>query len=408
MKKSKLQLLKAKNEQVRPMTERQKLDAKKMFEKMAWQTKNGCTCTECGAFFTTKMVRKRCPMCGEKLELETTRKRKRKESAWFVMLQKCGEYQLFRRILVTKEVKKGMPAQYTYQEMIRQFMDETGHVTHFARNKMPCAFYNAYNYETPIKYKAVSDENDTKYNHWWQYKIYSLLPTFKRNGFDNSNVREPIRMIRMLLYLPMAETLYKHKQYTIIKNFSEYDISHYWPELKICLRNNYTATDWQLWRDTIDALKRLGKDTHNAIYVCPKDLKAAHDIWVKLYAREQERRQIKECRQIFDKKRKFFDIVLKQKDITIKPLRTIEEYKKEGDTMHHCVYQMKYYLKKDTLILSAHTQKERLATIELSLDNFEILQCRADHNKIAPREKEIVSLIQRNIKKFQKIKLLNN
>lgn len=189
---------------------------------------------------------------------------------------------------------------------------------------------------------------------------------------------------------------------------TEYDISHYWPELKICLRNNYAATDWQLWRDTIDALKRLGKDTHNAVYVCPKDLKAAHDRWTKLYAREQERIRIEESRHIFNRKQKFFDIVLKKKDITIEPLRTIEEYKTEGDRMHHCVYQMKYYMKKNTLILSAHTQKERLATIELSLNNFEILQCRAEHNKIAPREKEIVSLLQRNIKKFKKVKLLKN
>lgn len=161
MKKSELQLLKAKNEQVQPMTERQKLDAKKMFEKTAWQTKKGCTCTECGAFFTTKMVKNRCPVCGEKLKLETTRKRKRKEGAWFVMLQKCGEYQLFRRVLVTKEVKKGMPAQYTYQEMIRQFMNKEDHVTHFARNKMPFAgYYDWYNYQTPITYKSVSDYQD--------------------------------------------------------------------------------------------------------------------------------------------------------------------------------------------------------------------------------------------------------
>lgn len=409
MKKEELNLLKKKNEQVRPITKRQKLDAQKMFEKKAWQTKKGCTCTECGAFFTAKMKKNRCPVCGEKLKLETTQKRKRKEGAWFVMLQKCDEYQLFRRVLVTKEVKKGMPAQYTYQEMIRQFMDKEGHVTHFARNKMPFAGYcDWYNYQTPITHKSVSDYQDNRYNHWYTYKIYSLIPTLKRYGFNNSNICEPIKMVRILLHLPMAETLYKSKQYTILKKFTEYDISHYWPELKICLRNNYATADWQLWRDTIDALKRLGKDTHNAVYVCPIDLKAAHDRWTKLYAREQERIRIEESRHIFNRKQKFFDIVLKKKDITIEPLRTIEEYKTEGDRMHHCVYQMKYYMKKNTLILSAHTQKERLATIELSLDNFEILQCRAEHNKIAPREKEIVSLLQRNIKKFKKVKLLKN
>ena len=42
--------------------------------------------------------------------------------------------------------------------------------------------------------------------------------------------------------------------------------------------------------------------------------------------------------------------------------------------MHHCVFSNQYYLKEDSLILSASIEGKRIETIELSLDTMLIAQ----------------------------------
>ena len=62
----------------------------------------------------------------------------------------------------------------------------------------------------------------------------------------------------------------------------------YWPAYKITLRRSYAITDIALWCDYIDMLIRLGRDTHNAHFVCPEDLQQAHnEILRKLRARQE-------------------------------------------------------------------------------------------------------------------------
>ena len=55
------------------------------------------------------------------------------------------------------------------------------------------------------------------------------------------------------------------------------------------LRRGYNITEIVLWYDYIDMHHRLGKDTHNAHYVCPKDLQVAHNsIQRKLQAQREK------------------------------------------------------------------------------------------------------------------------
>lgn len=58
---------------------------------------------------------------------------------------------------------------------------------------------------------------------------------------------------------------------------------------EICLRNGYTISDGSIWCDTIDLLRRAGKDIRSPQYVCPADLKAEHDKLVKQRNRKEER-----------------------------------------------------------------------------------------------------------------------
>mgnify|MGYP000296788918 FL=1 len=52
--------------------------------------------------------------------------------------------------------------------------------------------------------------------------------------------------------------------------------------------------------------------------------------------------------------------------------------------MHHCVFTNEYYLKADSLILSATIDGKRIETIEVSLKRMEVVQSRGVCNKNTP------------------------
>lgn len=75
----------------------------------------------------------------------------------------------------------------------------------------------------------------------------------------------------------------------------------------------------------------------------------------------------------------------------------------EGEAMHHCVYNMKYFSKDNSLILSARDKDgNRLETIELDLRTLEIVQSRGKCNGTTPYHDQIVSLVKDNIGLFRK------
>ena len=53
-----------------------------------------------------------------------------------------------------------------------------------------------------------------------------------------------------------------------------------WHSYKIAMRNKYAITDISLWRDLLYLLEKLGKDLRNPHFICPTDLKAAHDQYI--------------------------------------------------------------------------------------------------------------------------------
>ncbi len=68
------------------------------------------------------------------------------------------------------------------------------------------------------------------------------------------------------------------------------------------LRRGYNITEIVLWYDYVDIFIRLGRDMHNAHYVCPEDLQQAHyEIIPRLRARqerEQEEHKRKKARRV--------------------------------------------------------------------------------------------------------------
>lgn len=69
----------------------------------------------------------------------------------------------------------------------------------------------------------------------------------------------------------------------------------------------------------------------------------------------------------------------------------------EGDALKHCVFTNSYFLKKDTLCLSARIKNQPIETIEVSLSEQRILQARGFQNKASDYHDRIINIVQKNM-----------
>ena len=179
--------------------------------------------------------------------------------------------------------------------------------------------------------------------------------------------------------------------------------------LRICRRNKYTPANLQDWQDYVKMLYDLGKDLHNAHYVCPKDLHEAHQKVVRLINKDKDKielqRKLREAEAKLGKfiahMQAFLDLHFESENIIIRPLRSPVEYVQEGNAMHHCVasYQDRY----DSLIFTARNHKdERIATCEVDLNTYRIIQIRGLQNKPTKYNDEIALLLTKNMSKIRK------
>ncbi len=204
-------------------------------------------------------------------------------------------------------------------------------------------------------------------------------------------------------------------------------MKRYWASAKICIRNKYIITDGTLWCDMINALLALGMDTRNPKYVCPADLKAAHDKWMMKRRQQAEREQaaaeIRKAMQYEDEYRErkgaltlsnvgctrwekqafhsfarhFIGIHITDGTLDVRVLESVKEFVEEGRAMHHCVWANAYYKKDDALILTATINGKRIETVEVSLTTMEVVQSRGVNNTCTEYHDRIVSLINGNM-----------
>lgn len=84
-------------------------------------------------------------------------------------------------------------------------------------------------------------------------------------------------------------------------------------------------------------------------------------------------------------------------NIQIKVLQSIQEFIKEADIMHHCVFSNQYYKKENSLILSAEVDGIKQETIEVSLKDMQIIQSRGKYNKVTEYHDEILQVVKDNM-----------
>lgn len=247
---------------------------------------------------------------------------------------------------------------------------------------------------------------------------HKVVPILKRNGWSARYFPKgasPIELAKCLLTTPKYETLMKAGQGSVVFYLMTHggvNVRDYWSALKICIRNGYRVTDAQLWFDYINDLMFLGLDIHNAHYVCPKNLRRAHDVMGRRrgrIVREREDRdealEGRKFEKVYKKAKKpFIGMVFGDERVQVAVLNSVEEVRKEAEAMHHCVFRNGYYKHGDNLLMSARdaVTGKRLETVEISLRTFGVLQSRALQNGTSKEHQHILDLCKENIPEMRK------
>ena len=376
--------------------------------------KGRTTCMDCGHEWVREKATGHCtcPKCHAKLEVKNTLVRKIRQKAYFTLLDKCGKYQTLRMFLLVVEMEKGCKAHPYALEIGQYWWNDKGKQTLVAIQRILGRYMDTFSFVSPM---AIRGDNEV-YRHiatFDTYPRYSVIDTLQRNGFrsDLQDIKSA-KLIPALLTDPKVETLLKAGQYDLLRYclHSSTRLDDYWPSVKICLRNGYTITDGSMWCDTIDLLRRMGKDTRSPKYVCPADLKAEHDKLVEQRNRKEERERLalrrKEAAQ-YEKeyllqKGKFFGILITDGTLKIRVLESVAEIAEEGTLMHHCVYANAYYRKENSLILSATIDGKRIETVEVDLERLCVVQSRGLCNKNTEYHERIVNLVNSNMNLIRK------
>lgn len=376
-----------------------------------------CCCSDCGEPFDYKGKGKyvRCPHCGCRLEVMDTLQRRVKEKEYFSTLETLDGLQVQRVFLLTVNYYKGKPMETITDEVCRLWLNADGHVAVTALSRSMGYYIDSFNWDSDIELRRLTDVHwmisDTKV-----YPYYSAIPQLRRNGLKGKLPNcHPMRLMKALLTDNCIETLMKTSNAPAAAFFVHHplDLNRCWPSFKVAMRHHYQIADFKLWCDTIRLLDQCGRDLHNVKYICPKDLTAEHDKWLrKVNVMEEKRRSMEQLQRakqhetdFYKEKSRYFGIILKDDELEISVLDSLDAYKAEGDAMKHCVFRCEYYAKSDTLVLSAHDKSgNRVETIEFSLTEGKVIQSRGVCNTNTPYHDRIIRLVNENANRFLQVK----
>lgn len=376
-------------------------------------TQKSVTCMDCGECFSPELVvRKRaiCPHCDTKLRVEVSRKRTDIQVTYFALTTVCWDYQIVRNFELKASYKQGHNVRYLLHEILQYWITPDEKLVMLGLTHNTQAYCDSWGGEWGIK-------KDTAWQR--KYEIYPrkyhpdsvFKEEYARIGIDHKldglNVLDAIKIIP---YNPYGETLLKAKQYELLYHLKEHSnqIYHKWPSIRICLRNRYKVQDAGVWLDYLELLEHFGKDLHNARYVCPKDLKKAHDRLVQKKRNIQKKKDLKRQReeaalaqiQYAKMKQAFMGLQFSKGSLLVRFLESVQEVMEEGDVLKHCVFTNQYYERK-SLLFSALVDGKRTATIELDPEEMKILQVRGSHNDPTDHDEAIKALVSSHMQQIR-------
>lgn len=384
----------------------------KLVPKIGFQTKKKVECLECGNSFSPTIVKRKraiCPHCNSKLKVEVTQKRINNiemplayaETGYYDYATD-QEFQLIRYYDFKSYHKVGYKSKYYLKEVLQHWILPDGKCETIARliNSWSGSFSGPMEIRKDgywKKYDVYTDNFHPQSTFQDKYRFYGIDADFKGLTFKKA--------ITVLPNNNKAETLLKIKQYEMFSHCEDINIHIFWHCIMIAFKHRYKITDIKMWFDYLELLKFFGKDLRNPHYICPKNLKQAHDTWVNkkrkrdaMLEEERKRKEAIENEELFLKlKSKFFGIAFSNKTIEVRVLESVLDVMKEGDVLHHCVFTNGYYKREDSLILSASVNGKKTETVEVSLSKMEVVQCRGLQNKNSEYHEAIVKLVNQNM-----------
>ena len=381
-----------------------------------YRLKSGmCTCMKCGhEWIESRNGMCLCPECGTQIEIKDTKERVIRDKSYFNVITTMEGYQVIRMFLMIVEMRKGMKAKPAYLEIGSYWIDDKGNTTVVGLQRTLGHYIDSFAFGSPLEirrdneaFQRISDE--------WVYPRIKVTDTIKRNGFKSScHHIHPVTLFQQLLSNPKAETLMKSNDIELLRYLchNPKEVDKYWNTIKIAKRNGYKVTDTKTWFDYIKMLERMGRDLNSPSLIAPQDLKHAHNEYVE----KVNRQRVKELREAnrkkaetdqaeFEKlKGRFIGLTMTDGTIRLHTLDSVAEYYDEGTKQHICVGSSGYYLKPETLVFTATMEGKTIATVEISLKDYSILQCRAFANQVCEYAEQIADIINANKKMIAKRK----
>lgn len=364
-----------------------------------------------------------CPSCNKKLKKITINNGDFIRIITYSVVQVIGRFQVVRYFSCWKNMYKNKKPRYHFRSLFEEWMDhDKGKKVIVGRNTTYTGDgFSSSDYEVRYANPRWGQSEYDRFASDFNCPGAEFLPRFNKYGLTKYKHDCDYRiLLDRIQNSPKIETLLKAKQKELLE-FSLYKDSRYntyWDSIKIVIRNKYKITDAGIWYDYLDLLRYFNKDLRNAVYVCPKNLHKEHNHLMnkkreilRLEELERNRLQTIKRQQKLEKAiveyaqrmQKFFDLEFKKGNISITVLKSIEEFKEEGDELKHCVYTNEYYLKEKSIILSARVDGRRAETIELKLPELKIEQSRGLKNQPTQYHDTIIKLVESNLEKIRKI-----
>jgi len=378
----------------------------KCLKKYGIRSRNTLFCLECGhawkneSNLITALEGCVCPGCDNTLKLKQGGGPQFQEMEYCGIITTLGSYQVVRILCLHKSMKKNQGAAYFGDEVMQHWIDESGKVVTLEKQVRGFSYQvDLWLYSTALEVRTKSARSEIRHaiNPWAIFPAKKVLPIVKRNGFKSSVCGiSPIKFFVLLLKDAFFETLIKAGQYSLLKYYPGHKskVRDYWYAVKICMRNGYRVKDASIWFDYLDLLEYFGKDLRNAKFICPADLKKAHD--TLMYKKRGETPA--DAEEAFVKRRKkFFKLKFQEGKIKVLVIKSVEDFKKEGDILKHCLFKNEYHKKSDSLILSARIEDKPIETVEVSLRDFEVSQSRGKNNVATKYNADIINLVNKNM-----------
>ena len=401
----------------------------------------GVWCTNCGStiaydpdllvnLIENKEQTVTCPHCGEKL----TRTRfirdglghKLFRDYYFILLAEVhGPWQVLRYFYVDFLAQIGQqPEIHLPVEVSRRWynIEHGGKPVVWCRSRMSGWYNCGFALDSQLSLKRENHPSTSYYNYGdihYRIEADGVAPSshwhriLRRDGFKGASTMRLLNIaafdVPLVFSTTPLVTLYKRHQWALLKYYGAEasnglsKIQEDWPSIKVALRHGYRIQDPGLWHDYLKQLRELGEDVLSPHWICPVNLPLAHDL---TNSRIQRLRKAKEVEK--DKAKAaaaeekyakhiapFRDLRLSAAGVVIAVIPSVEDVRQEGEHMHHCVFNMCYYNKPTSLLLSARDSAgNRLETIEFNLSSGKVDQSRAVQNGTSPKHKQILAMME--------------